>query len=118
MKLKLDEHLPLELLGEIRASGHEVDNVIEEELAGSDDDKVLITASSNDRVLITLDKGVADIRVHPPREYHGIILLRPRSTGRKAVLDFARRHLSSILNLPISGKLIVVTDAGVRVRQD
>jgi hypothetical protein len=40
MKLKLDENVSSLVLGPLRLLGHDVDSVIEERLAGADDDTV------------------------------------------------------------------------------
>ena len=62
MKIKLDENLPTELLGDLRAAGHEADTVYDEALAGAPDALVLEQARHDGRVLFTLDKGIADVR--------------------------------------------------------
>lgn len=63
-----------------------------------------------------LDKGIADVRCFPPRDYAGIVLFRPASTGRGAVLAFARRHLPSILSMELTGWLLVVGERSIRIR--
>ena len=65
---------------------------------------------------MTMDKGIADIRLHPPEQYAGIVLFRPDTSGRKAVLAFMRRHLATILKADINGRLLVVTDRNIRLR--
>jgi len=60
--------------------------VFDEGLAGADDSTILERVQSDGRTLLTMDKGIADIRVYPPDQYAGIILFRPRSTGRSAML--------------------------------
>jgi predicted nuclease of predicted toxin-antitoxin system len=116
MKLKLDENLPDELLAELRSAGHEVDFVREEGLAGAGDPVVLGRARAEERVLLTLDKGIGDVRAYPPADFHGIVLLRPPSFGRAATLSFARKHLPALLALDLPGHLVVVTERGVRWR--
>ena len=68
------------------------------------------------RAILTLDKGIADIRKYPPGNYAGLILLRPRTNGRAAILAFVRRYLATLLQLPLSGHLYIVTETGIRVR--
>lgn len=65
---------------------------------------------------LTMDKGIADIRRYPPHEFAGLILLRPQLTGRGAVLRFARRYLSDVLSHELRGRLVIVTDGGIRIR--
>jgi len=116
MKLKLDENLPTELLVDLRTAGHEVDSVPEEGIAGAGDPIVLDRAKAEARVFVTLDKGIGDLRAYPPAELAGIVLLRPSSSGRGATLSFARRHLPSLLDRHLAGRLVVVTERGVRWR--
>lgn len=116
MKLKLDENLPSELLDELRSAGHEADSVREEGLAGAGDPVILERAKAEGRVLLTLDKGIGDVRAYPPSEFHGIVLLRPPSSGRAATLTFARNHLPPLLALDLRRRLVVVTERGVRWR--
>ena len=44
MNLKLDENLPLGLVADVQAAGHDVDTVQAEGLAGKDDPDVLAAA--------------------------------------------------------------------------
>ncbi len=116
MKFKLDENLPVELVYNIRSAGHEAETVVDEGLAGSSDEIVLEVAKEESLVFLTLDKGIGDIRNYPPEQYPGIVLFRPTTTGRGATLNFVRAHLDSLLEMDLSGRLVVVTERGVRIR--
>ena len=116
MKLKLDENIPVELIDELRGAGHDGDSVQNEGLAGAPDPLILDRARAEKRVLLTLDKGLGDLRAYPPNQFSGIILLRPPSSGREATLSFARQHLPSLLAQDLAGRLVVVTDRGLRWR--
>ena len=116
MKLKLDENIPAELLDDLREAGHDADSVREEGIAGASDPVVLGRARAEERVLLTLDKGIGDLRAYPPRQFSGIVLLRPPSSGRTATLSFARRHVPPLLEQQLTGRLIVVTERGRRWR--
>jgi predicted nuclease of predicted toxin-antitoxin system len=116
MKLKLDENIPAELVDALRAAGHSADSVQDEGLTGAPDPIILDRARTEKRVLLTLDKGLGDLRAYPPNQFSGIILLRPPSSGREATLSFAREHLPSLLGQDLSGRLVVVTGRGLRWR--
>ncbi len=79
MKFKLDENLPLELAEDLTRLGHDTDTVVSEGLAGSDDATVVRAARLSERILLTLDKGVASLIVHP--KTGGIVLFRPDPSG-------------------------------------
>ena len=116
MRFKLDENLPAELLGDLRLAGHEAQTAPEEGLTGAPDPVLAERARREGRVLLTMDKGIADVRAFPPEQYAGIILFRPPSSGRGVVLAFIRRHLSSILGADPTGHLLVVSERGIRIR--
>ena len=116
MRFKLDENLPVELVAEIRDAGHEVETVYEEGLAGSTDETILRKVREERLVLLTLDKGIADIRAFPPDEYSGIVLFRPLTTGKTATINLVHRRLDNLYRMDLAGRLIVVTESGVRVR--
>jgi predicted nuclease of predicted toxin-antitoxin system len=116
MKLKLDENIPIELLDDLLSLGHEADSVKSEGLAGEPDQVILERARAEARVLLTLDKGIGNVRAFPPNEFSGIVLLRPPSSGRDGTLSFARKHLPAILAEDMIGRLLVVTDQGLRRR--
>jgi hypothetical protein len=63
MKIKLDENMPYSLAILLRAAGHNVSTVPEENLSGEGDRHVLETATKENRLLITFDADFGDIRV-------------------------------------------------------
>ena len=74
MRFKLDENLPVELLDDLRVAGHEADGLHDEGLIGAPDNVVLDLVRRENRVLPTLDKGIADVRAYPPEVHAGIVL--------------------------------------------
>lgn len=116
MKLKLDEQLPIDLVGLLTRAGHDVDTVIDEGLGGQDDDVVLDRAKKDGRVLLTLDKGIGNIRAYPPADYAGIVLFRPSSVGRAAAQDLISRRFAVVETLDLKGRLVVVSERTVRTR--
>ncbi len=116
MKFKLDENLPVELASDLAEAGHEARTVVQEGMAGIADSYLLETARREDRILMTLDKGIANIHTYRPGAFAGIVLFRPDSMGRGAVLRFVRDHLSKVLELELKGRLVVVTGRGIRWR--
>ncbi len=116
MRFKLDENMPLELSADLRVAGHDVETVQGEGLTGAPDSALTERVQREQRALLTMDKGIADVRMYPPQQYAGLVLLRPGSSGRGAVLAFVRRHLAEILATELTGRLLVVTERGVRIR--
>lgn len=66
MKVKLDENLPRSARDVLVETGHEVDSVPEEGLTGAPDPYVVRAATEAGRLLISLDRGLGDIRAMGP----------------------------------------------------
>jgi predicted nuclease of predicted toxin-antitoxin system len=87
VKVKLDENIPVSTSQVLMKLGHDVETVIGEGLAGRDEATVLAAASSEDRLLVTLDRGFGDVRAYPPGSHGGIVVLRPDSQSVSLVLS-------------------------------
>jgi predicted nuclease of predicted toxin-antitoxin system len=61
VKFKLDENLPVELEEDFRNLGYDADSVFGEGLCGADDPAIVEAARASGRVLLTLDKGIANM---------------------------------------------------------
>ncbi len=116
MKFKLDENLPVEIADSFREAGHQIDTVHDEGLAGAPDIEILEHARIEDRILLTMDKGIADIRLFPPSMYPGIVLFRLATSGRGEVLRFVQEALTDLLSTDIAGRLVIVSPRGIRTR--
>jgi predicted nuclease of predicted toxin-antitoxin system len=93
VKFKLDENLPASSAAILETAGHDVDTVIGEGLTGALDPEVVAAATAAGRILISLDRGLGDIRRYPPGSHAGIVVLRPAdqspATVSKAIADLA-----------------------------
>jgi predicted nuclease of predicted toxin-antitoxin system len=116
VKFKLDENLPAELANDLQGLGHQGDTVFEEGLAGAADRVILAAAQTEGRVLLTLDKGIANLQEYQPGSFSGIVLFRPEASGRGAVLNFIRDRLANVLGLDLTGGLVVVGRSRIRIR--
>lgn len=88
MKLKLDQNLSQQLRHDLTNLGHTVDTVVDEGLSGVDDRVVLKAATSQDRILLTLDKDFLDWKKYPLGSHSGVIVFRPPRQGAHAVAQF------------------------------
>jgi len=93
VKFKLDENLPVSAGAVLADGGHDVDTVSAEGLTGAPDQDVVAAATAEGRILISLDRGLGDIRSYPPGSHAGIIVLRLADqsavTVTKAITDLA-----------------------------
>ena len=116
MKFKLDENLPVELVTDLRGLGHDADTVTGEGLRGAADPAVVDAAFAADRILFTLDKGIANLQRYPIYQHAGVVLFRPDTSGRGAVIAFVRERLHIVLEMDLAGCLTVVGPSGIRFR--
>ena len=118
MRFKTDENLHPELAVFLRQNGHDALTVWDEELRGHPDTVLAAACQSEQRALITLDAGFADIRAYPPRHYAALIVLRVADQSRRNILKVFPRVLSLLKSEPLSGHLWIVSERSVRVRGD
>lgn len=117
MRLKLDENLPDDLTDELARRGHDVDTVLDEHLGGRKDAVVVRAATDENRMVITLDRGVGDIRNFPPGSHAGVVVLRPVRQDPVSIVDLLRRLLTAHDLAAFSRCVVVVEPHRVRVRR-
>lgn len=115
MRFKLDENLPRRAAQLLTREQHDVSTVLDEGLVGEPDEVVARAAADEDRVLITLDKDLGDLRSFPPGTHPGIIVLRLSDQSASSVERILRELLTSIADLV--GCITVVEDERVRIRR-
>lgn len=116
MKVKVDENLPGEVADLFRAAGHEAETVVEERLGGIPDPVLSRIVRQEDRLLITLDLGFADIRAYPPERYAGLLVLRLRRQDKPHVLEVISRLMVPLAAEDPRGHLWIVEEQRVRIR--
>lgn len=116
MRFKLDENLPVELTSDLRDLGHEADTVVDEGLGGAEDPAVVDAAFASNRILFTLDKGIANLQRYPTHQNAGVVLFRPETSGRGAVTAFVRERLNKVLEMDLANRLTVVGPTRIRFR--
>lgn len=67
--------------------------VAEEGLTGSPDSDVVRTATAAGRLLVTLDRGLGDVRAYPPRSHAGVLVLRLTDQSAASVRRAAWSHV-------------------------
>jgi predicted nuclease of predicted toxin-antitoxin system len=117
VRLKLDENLPRDLADELTRRGHDVDTVLDEQLGGRKDPVVVDAASDDDRMVITLDRGVGDIRNFLPGSHGGVLILRPVSQDPVSILTLVDRLLAAHELDEFSRCVAIVEPQRVRVRR-
>ncbi len=87
MKFLTDENIAVSVVRFLRSKNHDVKDVKEEKLFGTDDFKLLETAVREKRVVITHDKDFANISRNRSIGHEGIIIIRLLNQSAKNVMD-------------------------------
>jgi predicted nuclease of predicted toxin-antitoxin system len=91
VRVKLDENLPDSVLSLLGGVGHDVDTARAEGRRGAKDPAVLAGATADGRLLLTLDRGLGDIRGYPPGTHAGIVVVRLDHHSPRAIRDAVER---------------------------
>lgn len=67
--------------------------------------------------MVTLDLDFSDIRAYPPGDYHGIVVLRPATQAKPAVLALIDQLIPVLASEPLVGNLWIVQRSGIRIRE-
>jgi predicted nuclease of predicted toxin-antitoxin system len=82
MRILVDENIPNITVDELRALGHEVLDIRGTPRQGMFDDELWPFAQSEQRMLVTTDKGFAE---HRYEKHHGILVVRLRQPNEERI---------------------------------
>jgi predicted nuclease of predicted toxin-antitoxin system len=116
MRFKIDENLPIEVADILQKAGHDAETVFSEKLSGEDDERIAAICQKEDRAIVTLDLGFADLRTYLPEDYAGLIVLRLAKQDKLFVLDIIQKLLPTLNQQNPEGKLWIVEENRIRVR--
>jgi predicted nuclease of predicted toxin-antitoxin system len=117
VRIKLDENLPLSAATVLAERGHDVDTVIAEGLTGAPDADIVAAASAAARLLLTLDRGLGDIRRYPPGSHAGIVVVRPADQSAVAVREVVTGLAAGSQLEALTGLVAVVQHGLLRIRR-
>lgn len=117
MRIKLDENLPESARSALLDAGHDTDTTHAEGLAGADDPDVLAGAAADGRLLITLDRGLGDIRTYPPGSHSGVLVIRLGHQSPREIRRAVQRIGASVDLDDLAGCIAVWRDGELRVRR-
>jgi len=117
VKIKVDENVPKRVMPVLGSHGHNAVTVAEEGLTGSDDEAVSRAAGREGRMLLTLDRGFADIRRYPPGQHPGMLVVR-LNDQRPSLVETTLRALLTEYDLDDMAGCIIIAQPGlVRIRR-
>lgn len=117
MRVKLDENVPASALVPLSDAGVDVDTVADEGLIGADDPAVLVAASREGRVVVTMDRGFGDVRAYPPGSHSGIVVLRMDRQTPRRVAEAVRKLVATVELAALAGCVSVWRHGELRVRR-
>jgi predicted nuclease of predicted toxin-antitoxin system len=112
MKFAVDECTGTAVAHWLEQQGHDVFSVYDE-ARGIDDDRLIEIANTQQRILITNDRGFGEKVFRERRPHAGVVFLRLADEGS----DNKVRVLSELLNRfseAVPGQFVVVTETRVR----
>lgn len=116
MLFKTDENLPDEIVVMLVNSGHDAATVFQQKMKGTSDPELFNICNQEKRILVTLDTDFSDIRTYPPRQHHGIIVLRISNQSKRNVLNIFQSIILALRNEPIDKHLWIVEENKLRIR--
>jgi predicted nuclease of predicted toxin-antitoxin system len=116
LKLKADENISARVIQLLRERGHDVATVPDEHLVGATDRSLAEAAASEDRILITLDRGFADVR-RPPGTHPGIVEVHARDLRPSLILTLVSTFLATHPFDDFIGCNVVIEPGALRTRQ-
>lgn len=117
MRFKIDENLPPEIAELLRQAGHDAFTVFDQGLRSHTDTQIIAVCQAEGLALLSLDLDFANILTFPPEDFAGLIVLRLHRPGRTAVAQLVRRILPHFSKQPVAGKLWIVDETRIRIRQ-
>jgi predicted nuclease of predicted toxin-antitoxin system len=118
MKFKLDENIGQRGQDLLRAAGHDVATVYDQELGGAADETLFRICAEEERALLTLDHDFCQVLRFPPEQSAGIVVLElpPRATP-DALLNRLREMLTLLDSRTLTKELWIVEPGRIRVHQ-
>lgn len=114
MKILVDENVPLMTVQALRDAGHDVRDIRHTALQGSTDNDLWQIAQSDERLLITTDKGFVQ---HREESHRGLLIVRLRQPNRNKIHQRVVQTMTRFDDKTWIGLTVVVRDASQSVWQ-
>ena len=116
MNFLVDENVYEPIIQYLRSEGHEVIDIRETELSGASDNEIFKKAVEDKLSILTMDKDFARMLRFPPNQCDGIIVIKLYKMSVNETTEVFKRNFESLKYDEISGKLLIITKDGTRVR--
>jgi predicted nuclease of predicted toxin-antitoxin system len=116
LRFKIDENLPEDVVALLRTAGHDASSVVGQSLKGISDSQLLKACLQEQRILVALDLGFADIQSFNPEVSPGIIVLRIRRQDKSGGIKAIRKALGLMSPDRLQHHLVIVEETQIRMR--
>ena len=114
----VDEDVPRSMARVLRAAGYEAEDVRDVGLRGHSDAEVFSYAQIQAAVLVSCDKGFANLLKFPLGSHAGIIVIRiPDEKPPAQLNEELLRVLIQLRDEPLAGCLVIVEVGRIRLRR-
>lgn len=117
-RFKLDENLDPRWGEPLVDAGHDVSTVAEQLMGGASDRALAGRCREEQRCLVTLDVGFAQIVDYPPSEHAGLVVLRHPAPTLTGMRDLVRLLVRALERESPVGRLWILEPGRLRVHQD
>lgn len=117
MRFKTDENISRAVVGLLIEHGHDVHTVVDEQLVGQTDLVVIEAAAREDRMVVTTDRGIGDVRLYPPGTHPGILVVHALELRQSVILMLLGTFLVEHDLEEFAGCNVVIEPGSVRVRR-
>lgn len=107
MKIFVDENIPNVTVATLRAAGHDVRDIRGTLQQGLFDDALWPLAQSEERLLVTTDKGFSE---HRDERHHGILIVRLRQPNEQRIHSRVMAAFQQFSENDWAGLLVVMRD--------
>lgn len=113
----VDEDLPRSTAVALRRAGHRASDVRDVGLRGRSDREVFAFAQAQGAVLVSADKGFANVLAFPPGTHNGLIVVRvPNELPTRLLNEELLRSLADLAGEDLKGVLVIVEVGRTRLR--
>jgi len=118
MKFKLDENLGRLGKSLLEAAGHDVMTIADQQMMGTEDERVFEICRREARVLVTLDHDFGQTLRFPPELTAGIVVIECKGRLTPKMILARMHELAAALKIqPVDGELWIVEPGRIRIHE-
>lgn len=116
MKILANENVFEPIIEWLRANNCEVISIREIGLSGASDAEIYEKAVKEKLTILTMDKDFSSVIRFPPERCGGIIVVKIYRLRVNRTTELFAQHFKKLDKTNIAGKLVIITQEGVRIR--